>query len=320
MSLFFFYMNSFLLSLAGISFICICMLFVMFIIFPALRSHPGGFIMLAAFFQAYCLFYLILESDMLTNTPNYICIFLPFHCSNHLLTIYALIQKLIMDFVANGSHFYEMILCLDLALAMHMPLYTPQKRSKYYHITFLVHSAIYLSLRSLTISQDSIEKYLLNEAYKLALYDGIFIVLTDICFFSISFCSVIYFWSKIKTGRRDINSLFNRYLYYGILFSIHILLIEILVFCRTFTSSNDHPFGFIVKFYITIGFIALFILRCTEPYTFKYMIYNYKLYFNKIPTKGMALSLKLHKSRDWLTNTPSLFMVTQKTYSVQVYI
>ena len=318
MSLFFFYMNSFLLSLTGISFICICILFVMFIIFPALRSHPGGFIMLAALFQAYWLFYLILEYGMLTNTPNYICIFLPFHCSNHLLTIYSLIQKLITDFVTNGAHFYEMILCLDLALAMYMPLYTPQKRSKYYHIAFLVHSAIYFSVHSMTISQDSIEIYLKDEAYKLNRYDGIFIVFSDTCFFLISFFSVIYFWTKIKKGRRDINSLLKRYLYYGILFSIHILLFGILVFYRTF-NSYDLPFGFITQFYITIEFIALFILRCTEPYTFKYMMYNHKLYINKVPTKGKALSLKLHKTREWLTNTPSLFMVNQKTYSVQVH-
>ena len=140
----------------------------------------------------------------------------------------------IQDIMANGALFYEMIVCLDLALAIYMPLYAPQRRNKFYHLAFIIELGILIpidnSCNPCKIKYLYVVPQWLETSNNIPAYDRIVNQISNISYLIISLISIIYFGIKILKNMKAENkakSLVYRYFIYGIMFSICDLIIII---------------------------------------------------------------------------------------------
>ena len=82
----------------------------------------------------------LLLNSCISSMENciYIYIYILFRWNSSLELLNRFFPILAVEIAANGLTYYEMIICLDFALSIYMPLYTPQRRNKYYLIIFIL--------------------------------------------------------------------------------------------------------------------------------------------------------------------------------------
>ena len=219
-----------------------------------------------------------------------------------------------------------MIICLDLALIIYIPLYPPHKRNKYYHIIFLFLCLLIIPLDMIN-SRCNIYFYnfiafLQNKSSKLYFSDMIINLTFAIACMTIAIVSLIYFvirTRKTKKLDKKINSLLMRYFIYGIIFLFYIICM-ILGLLSTFYEIFSSMTKSVITIYMSVQFLIFFILRITEPYTLKFIRYKVKYYWATSRELKYKFGVKIMESEDWLLKTPSLFLLLQTKLSAQVNI
>ena len=147
--------------------------------------------------------------------------------------------------MANGALFYEMIVCLDLALAIYMPVYKPQRRNKFYHLAFVTELLILLPIDNSCNPCTSLYKYKcyivpqwLEKDRNLPTYDRIVNQISNFSYLIISVISLIYLGliiRRIIKVQNKAKSLIYRYFIYGIMFAI----CDILIIISEFSGLPD---------------------------------------------------------------------------------
>ena len=232
--------------------------------------------------------------------------------------------------MANALLYYQMIICLDLALTIYMPLTTPSNRNKFYHLGYLfVFILIYLFDFLLPFSiyiYIYIYISLVNEGRDT--HDNLIsfsdVMINDFFFgiyFTIILSSLIYFVVKIrraKLEKRVIKVLLIRYFIYGTMSLIYFLLLISEEFSKIYAENNSGLSQSFATLYLAVQFTTFSILRITEPYTWDYIQHKLKYHLTSVVELKKKHKMKIVELEDWLRKTPSLFIHIQTKLSAQV--
>ena len=140
---------------------------------------------------------------------------------------------------------------------------------------------------------------------------------------AITVVSMIYFGIKARSAKivdTYINSLIVRYFIYGVMFVLDMACNIVALYFIRYMSYDDRRVYRIMNIYYDLQFILFFLLRITEPCTYKYLIFKIKYSFIHSKHRKMKLKGDIIKYEQWLLNTNSIFMLLHEKLSAQVTI